>query len=72
MLDVVHGRCHRPFANGNDALLHVVGHQATVRPHNTHDRDIYIRKNVLWGYYGRDRTQNKDKDRKDHECIWSA
>ena len=46
VLDVVHGSRERTLETGDDAVVHVIGGQAGVLPHDRHHRDIDVRENI--------------------------
>jgi len=63
VLDVVHGRGHRPLANGHETLLHFLWRYARVTPDHAHDWNIDRGKNIR-----RQPQDGNDSDEHDQDC----
>ena len=72
MLDVVHKRGQAALDVGSDALLHLLGLQAGIVPHQADDRDVDFRENVRGSAHQRYRRQQNDDERHHHERVWPA
>ncbi len=72
VLDAVDRRGHGAFGHVDDALLHVVGRDARVRPDDADDRDVDLREDVRGHREERQDAQHEDEHGHHHEGVGPA
>ena len=72
VFDVVNGGGQHPLVLKYDAVRHFLRREAGVVPKNADDRDINVRENIGGRAQDRHRTENKQKNGCDDECIRPA
>ena len=69
VLDVVDGGGEGPLADGDDALLHLLGRDAAVGPDDADHRDVDHREDVGGRREDGDAAQDGDEHRHHHEGV---
>ena len=59
MLDIVDRHRHRALEIADDAVAHLVRRQAVIAPHDAHDRNADIGKNIDRRARNRQRAENQ-------------
>ena len=72
MLDIVDVGGQRAFVVRGDAVGHVLGGKAVIRPDDADHRDVDVREDIGRRAEYRERADDEDQHRENHECVGAA
>jgi hypothetical protein len=72
MLDIVDVGGQRTFVVRRDAVGHVLGGKAVIRPDDADYRDVDVREDIGGRAQDRERADDEDQHGENHEGIWAA